>query len=1031
MRQIAAVLIVSAGVCAAIPAAAEKLPPLPDGAFTYVVIPDTQRYSGEGAHVKKGQKPQSGPTGNESFRSRVEWIAANVEKERIAFVSHVGDIVDYKNERQWALASNIMARLDGKVPYGISPGNHDIEGSSTDDFNRWFPRSRYEKASWYAGGFDGYVNAKGKTVCAGNADSCQLFEAGGMKFVVLHLECNAPAPVLAWVDRMLDRYADRTAIVCTHMYLGYRTREIDKLRRSVKGDAPRPDAWFGVMDWTKNHGAEGVSPAQAWETCFSRHKNLFLVVCGDQGQAVCWRETQTGVHGNTVYSTLQDYPRDRDDSDWLRLFRFRPDKGKVEVWTYSPAQDKVCEEAAFRKGRDWHVFTLDLPGSAPTADVARLAAQPWIGDGRPEPAGAAWYGDRPAPLFRAGFVLPPGRRTATLSLAAAGYYDLSVNGRQTSATSLMPLWSPVAQTIYADAYRLDTCLRPAPETNWVTVTLGNGFYNLPPLRFWGRKERLFRDALTSGTPVFKAVVDGVPPLAWHWRETRILRNCVYLGTHLDASRPEPSVWRPAAETAGPFGRLVARTAPPVACYGTLPGVARWLKKGETQVVDFGVNGTGVPKFRIRRAVSGQRVEFLYGERLNADGSVNVLTQTAGQIKRPGMGGEGAPDVAAQRDVYVCSGTEADETFKPPFAWHVCRYVEVRGLDRLLKPGDAELLLVSSAVAEAVPGASFVSGNPDLDRLHAICRRTFRDNLMGVQSDCPGRERLGYGGDIVSTCEAYMLNWDMRAFYLKTLQDFADEAADDGWITETAPYVGIAVKGEGGRSGPISWSLAVPELIDGLLRHYNETKALDFYPVCTRYVRQLAAKHPDGLIPQCIGDHEALERAPDGVTATAHWHRFVALTAGFAKRLGRADEAAELEALAAKVKAAFAAKYVKDGVVANGTQSAQSIGLYLGLVPQDQVAAAERRLVAAIEEKGYGPTTGIFSTRYMLMYLSEHGRVDVARKIVLHTGFPGWLHMLERGATTLWETWKESDNVYSNCHPMFGSVDEWILKYGGR
>ena len=87
------------------------------------------------------------------------------------------------------------------------------------------------------------------------------------------------------------------------------------------------------------------------------------------------------------------------------------------------------------------------------------------------------------------------------------------------------------------------------------------------------------------------------------------------------------------------------------------------------------------------------------------------------------------------------------------------------------------------------------------------------------------------------------------------------------------------------------------------------------------------------------------------------------------------------------------------------------------------------LVKAIEEKGYGPTTGIFSTRYMLMYLSEHGRVDIARKIVLHKGFPGWLHMLERGATTLWETWKESDNVYSNCHPMFGSVDEWILRFG--
>ena len=56
---------------------AEKLPPLPDGAFTYVVIPDTQLYRGEGAHVKKGKKPQTGPTRNPAFASRVDWIAAN------------------------------------------------------------------------------------------------------------------------------------------------------------------------------------------------------------------------------------------------------------------------------------------------------------------------------------------------------------------------------------------------------------------------------------------------------------------------------------------------------------------------------------------------------------------------------------------------------------------------------------------------------------------------------------------------------------------------------------------------------------------------------------------------------------------------------------------------------------------------------------------------------------------------------------------------------------------------------------------
>ncbi len=36
-------------------------------------------------------------------------------------------------------------------------------------------------------------------------------------------------------------------------------------------------------------------------------------------------------------------------------------------------------------------------------------------------------------------------------------------------------------------------------------------------------------------------------------------------------------------------------------------------------------------------------------------------------------------------------------------------------------------------------------------------------------------------------------------------------------------------------------------------------------------------------------------------------------------------------------------------------------------------------------------------------------------------------MLENGATTLWETWAESDDTYSQNHPMFGSVSEWFYK----
>lgn len=705
------------------------------------------------------------------------------------------------------------------------------------------------------------------------------------------------------------------------------------------------------------------------------------------------------------------------------------------------------------------------------AAVALLESLPWIGDGRPERNGADWYDEDPAPEFCAEFTLPPGVTETKIRFACAGYGYFYMHGGFMSPNGLEPLWSVYDKTVYSfctrtlkatsdfDIWRptyeqskLGFELNAFPRVNKVYVRLGNGFYNLPPLRFWS--SICFREHLAHGRPCFKLAVEGVKePLQWKWRETNVIRNSPYLGTEIDATRSVDEDWKPAAEVKGPKGEIVEwpRTNPQMGTFDIHFGKSTWLKEGEVQVVDFGANSSGVPDFVFRDEERGNRIEIVYGERLNEDGSVNVLTQTAGQIKH-GNGGPGAPAVACQRDVYTCrgprtlppmTGSSADlraERFIPPFTWHVFRYAEIRGAKHLVVHAIRNVQSMRSIEFGGHDGPAakaFKTENADLRAIHEMCRRTFQANLIGgVQSDCPGRERLGYGGDIVATCEALCLNFDMKELYLKILRDFADEASVDGWITETAPFVGIAdadgIESHGKqRKGPISWALVVPVLMDMVIRHYPDAKdrALAFYPTCTRYVALVDAANPSGIVPKCIGDHEALERAPDTVTATAHWYEFVRLTAKFAAMLGKDEDAKKYTALAEKVRGAFAAAFVKDGKVANGTQSAQSIALYLGLVPADQIPAAEKLLVEAIHAKGDALSTGLFSTRYMLMYLSKHGELDLARKIVLHKGFPGWMHMLERGATTLWETWAESDDVYSNCHPMFGSVDEWILKYG--
>ena len=63
-------------------------------------------------------------------------------------------------------------------------------------------------------------------------------------------------------------------------------------------------------------------------------------------------------------------------------------------------------------------------------------------------------------------------------------------------------------------------------------------------------------------------------------------------------------------------------------------------------------------------------------------------------------------------------------------------------------------------------------------------------------------------------------------------------------------------------------------------------------------------------------------------------------------------------------------------------------------------------------------------------MSEYVSPEDVFKIINSTEFPGWGFMIDNGATTIWETWKESDNTFSNCHPMFGMVTEWFYRWLG-
>ena len=93
----------------------------PTGAFTIVVIPDTQGYLGR---ETKATPSSTAPLTNPVFENHTRWIVENLRRQNIVFVTHVGDIVDIDNRQQWQLARKCLDRLHGVVPYGLTVGNH-------------------------------------------------------------------------------------------------------------------------------------------------------------------------------------------------------------------------------------------------------------------------------------------------------------------------------------------------------------------------------------------------------------------------------------------------------------------------------------------------------------------------------------------------------------------------------------------------------------------------------------------------------------------------------------------------------------------------------------------------------------------------------------------------------------------------------------------------------------------------------------------------------------------------------------------
>ena len=660
----------------------------------------------------------------------------------------------------------------------------------------------------------------------------------------------------------------------------------------------------------------------------------------------------------------------------------------------------------------------------------------WIGDGKELPQfDSLFYEDDPSPLFRKEFLSEKEIESATLLITAAGYYFASLNGIRIGDHLLDPAWTNYSKRIYYSEYDVTSSIQEG--TNCIGVCLGNGFYNPLPMRMWGGRN--IRLELPVGRPVFIAKLilryrDGetleiVTDHKWKYSYGPIIKNSVYLGEVYDARKEIPgwnlagfdaSQWQDALIRNGPGGELQKSFFPPIQVTDEKTPVGISSPRNGLYVVDMGVNFAGDYRIKLQ-GNKGDTITFRFGERIYENGELNPMTTVCGQIKRPGMGGPGAPDIAWQTDTYIM-GDEGSAWYNPEFTFHTFRYMEIDGLENKPEMSDIQGLAFNTNVDRQ---NSFTCSSPLLNSIQDAAERTFLSNLISVQSDCPAREKFGYGGDLNATSESFIYNFDMQSFYRKTIYDWLD-AMNDSVFVDTAPFVGIRYCG-------LSWESAMLSTQYDLYLYYNDVEIIrELYELDHQWMEKVARIHPNGIVDKGLADHEALEPVPVELTGTCHYLQCARIMAEFSRVMGNKAREEKYQDLADELRVKIADMFWAKPVTGKvNRQTLFASLLYHDVVPEDEKEAARDSLLMALENGPSGHfSTGIFGTKNILEALSSQGHSNRVYDVVSSKTFPGWGFMIDNGATTIWETWKESDNTFSNCHPMFGTVSEWFYRWLG-
>lgn len=621
-----------------------------------------------------------------------------------------------------------------------------------------------------------------------------------------------------------------------------------------------------------------------------------------------------------------------------------------------------------------------------------------------------------SPILRKRFDFNGGEGRVMCHVNALGYHELYLNGKKMGANVLSPGVSQLGKRSLIVTYDITPYL--AKGGNEIVLRLGQGWYKADTY-----------NAEYPG-PVAKVEVDLVKgqnhePLlvsdtSWEGaasgrRDIGTWRALQFGGERVDgATEPAdmtPSslshmTWQPVALPAITPHSVTPETSEQNHIALTTKPVKTGRFPDGSIMADMGRVLTGWFEMEMPQLPAGTEVKIEYSDNLRADGNM---------------------DPQGEADVYVAAG-RAGERFCNKFNHHAYRYVKFHGLTEV---PDAETMRAHQIHGNYADAASFCCSDADLNAVHDMIKYTMKClTFSGYMVDCPHLERTGYGGDGNSSTMTLQTMYDVAPTYTNWLQAWGDVMTPDGSLPHVAPA-------GGGGGGPY-WCGFIVLAPWRTWLNYGDRRILEkYYPKMKQWMGYVDAYTRDGLLRRWpdtknrgwyLGDWLAPAGvdAGNGQSVDLVNNCFISdcldKIERIANELGLPEEAAQWRQKRLALNATIHYNFydAENRQYATGSQLDMCYPMLVGAVPEHLREAMRDRMLELSATRWRGHIgAGLVGVPIVTQWAIDEGEPDFMGGMLRQHDYPGYLYMIDNGATATWEYWSGERSRVHNCYNGVG------------